>query len=158
MNPTDNKRALGQKPNRRQTAIKTNAGQGYWRMYKSLDLDEFVFVNVFSLTLLDPDLIIVVLWQISANVTVLGHPQKQCWLRSTFFFQRCLFIKNPDASSTTRIHIFKMSDRYMTALWVSHCCIKAHGPLTRYVKLRVAHALGMPRTFSQPPNLRGTAS
>ena len=26
-----------------------------------------------------------------------------------------------------------------------------HGPLTRYVKLRVAHAPGMPGTFSPPP-------
>ena len=26
-----------------------------------------------------------------------------------------------------------------------------HGPLARYVKLRVAHALGMPGTFSSPP-------
>ena len=26
-----------------------------------------------------------------------------------------------------------------------------HGPLTRYVKLRVAHATGMPGTFSPPP-------
>ena len=28
-----------------------------------------------------------------------------------------------------------------------------HGPLTRYVKLRVAHAPGMPGTFSQPPRV-----
>ena len=28
-----------------------------------------------------------------------------------------------------------------------------HGPLTRYVKLRVAHALGMPGTFSPPPRV-----
>ena len=28
-----------------------------------------------------------------------------------------------------------------------------HGPLTRYVKLRVAHALGMPGTFSPPPQV-----
>ena len=29
-----------------------------------------------------------------------------------------------------------------------------HGPLTRYVKLRVAHAPGMPRTFSTPQHQR----
>ena len=28
-----------------------------------------------------------------------------------------------------------------------------HGPLTRYVKLRVAHAPGMPGTFSPPPRI-----
>ena len=28
---------------------------------------------------------------------------------------------------------------------------EVHGPLTRYVKLRVAHAPGMPGTFSPPP-------
>ena len=27
---------------------------------------------------------------------------------------------------------------------------QTHGPLARYVKLRVAHAPGMPRTFSPP--------
>ena len=33
-----------------------------------------------------------------------------------------------------------------------------HGPLTRYVKLRVAHAPGMPGTFSPPPTSEETAS
>ena len=33
-----------------------------------------------------------------------------------------------------------------------------HGTLTRYVKLRVAHALGMPGTFSPPPTSKETAS
>ena len=33
-----------------------------------------------------------------------------------------------------------------------------HGPLTRYVKLWVAHALGMPGTFSPPPTSEETAS
>ena len=32
-----------------------------------------------------------------------------------------------------------------------------HGPLTRYVKLRVAHAPGMPGTFSPPPISKETA-
>ena len=45
----------------------------------------------------------------------------------------------------------------MTKDWVSSCMrdpltpIVLHGPLTRYVKLWVAHAPGMPGTFSPPP-------
>ena len=31
--------------------------------------------------------------------------------------------------------------------------IISYGPLARYVKLRVAHALGMPGTFSPPPRI-----
>ena len=31
--------------------------------------------------------------------------------------------------------------------------VSIHGPLTRYVKLQVAHAPGMPRTFSPPPRV-----
>ena len=34
----------------------------------------------------------------------------------------------------------------------------SHGPLTRYVKLRVTHVPGMPGTFSPPPTSKGTAS
>ena len=34
--------------------------------------------------------------------------------------------------------------------------IQYHGPLTGYVKLRVAHAPGMPGTFSQPPRISGS--
>ena len=33
-----------------------------------------------------------------------------------------------------------------------------HEPLTRYVKLRVAHAPGMPGTFFPPPTSKETAS
>ena len=33
----------------------------------------------------------------------------------------------------------------------------ASGPLTRYVKLRVTHAPGMPGTFSPPPTLKEAA-
>ena len=32
-------------------------------------------------------------------------------------------------------------------------CITANGPLTRYIKLRVAHAPGMPGTFSPSPRI-----
>ena len=35
------------------------------------------------------------------------------------------------------------------------CC---HGPLTRYVKLRIAHAPGMPGTFPPPQTSKETAS
>ena len=35
--------------------------------------------------------------------------------------------------------------------YVIQCCY--HGPLTRYVKLRVAHVPGMPETFSPPPRV-----
>ena len=42
-----------------------------------------------------------------------------------------------------------------SADWSSVC---THGPLTRYVKLRVAHAPGMPVTFSPPTTLKETAS
>ena len=32
---------------------------------------------------------------------------------------------------------------------------QGHGPLTRYVKLRVAHAMGIPRTFSPTTEFKG---
>ena len=35
---------------------------------------------------------------------------------------------------------------------------RAHGPLTRYVKLRVVHAPGMPGTISQQPTWNEAAS
>ena len=37
-------------------------------------------------------------------------------------------------------------------------CFTGNGPLTRYVKLRVAHAPGMPGTFFPPPTSKETAS
>ena len=39
---------------------------------------------------------------------------------------------------------------------IMYCC--THGPLTRYVKFRVAHASGMPGTFYPPPTSKETAS
>ena len=45
-----------------------------------------------------------------------------------------------------------------TTLLLIACIIDFHGPLTRYVKLRVAHAPGMPGTFSPPPTSKETAS
>ena len=40
--------------------------------------------------------------------------------------------------------------RYYHGKDVTYVC---HGPLTRYVNLWVAHALGMPGTFSPPPRV-----
>ena len=37
-------------------------------------------------------------------------------------------------------------------------CREIYGPLARYVKLRVAHAPGMPGTFSPPPTSKETTS
>ena len=51
------------------------------------------------------------------------------------------------------------------AVWLNHHCgyvmdftenwmlLRNHGPLARYVKFRVAHAPGMPGTFSPPPRV-----
>ena len=44
----------------------------------------------------------------------------------------------------------------LTSLYLIHLSVLdtfVHGPLTRYVKLRVAHAPGMPGTFSPPPRV-----
>ena len=40
---------------------------------------------------------------------------------------------------------------YNTTYDLMRIAVLLHGPLTRYVKLRVAHAPGMPGTFSPPP-------
>ena len=37
--------------------------------------------------------------------------------------------------------------------WCHRHCYHCHGPLARYVKLRVAHAPGIPGTFSPPPQV-----
>ena len=47
--------------------------------------------------------------------------------------------------------------RWNICQFSTHCTwgqIHHHGPLTRYVKLRVAHAPGRPGTFSPPPTSR----
>ena len=38
--------------------------------------------------------------------------------------------------------------------WRRICELETHGPLTRYIKLQVAHAPGMPGTFFSPPTER----
>ena len=44
---------------------------------------------------------------------------------------------------------------YLSGLLHWHCMGQSYnGPLTRYVKLQVAHAPGMPGTFSPPPRVR----
>ena len=45
------------------------------------------------------------------------------------------------------------SGTYLTAHVMSNRAIPFHGPLARYVKSRVAHALGVPGTFSPPPRV-----
>ena len=49
---------------------------------------------------------------------------------------------------------------YGTELYLKHAKTYSarHGPLTRYVKLRVAHAPGMPGTFPSPSKSKETAS
>ena len=53
-----------------------------------------------------------------------------------------------------RKHVFELNgkqDMYLSVPF--HCAVArvGYGPLTRFVKLRVAHAPGMPGTFSPPP-------
>ena len=43
--------------------------------------------------------------------------------------------------------------RYIPLYIPSSSSVKVHGPLTRYAKLRVVHAPGMPGTFSLPPRV-----
>ena len=50
-------------------------------------------------------------------------------------------------------HICKM----LSVCEIVYVC-GSHGPLIRYVKLLVAHAPGMPGTFSPPPTSKETAS
>ena len=59
----------------------------------------------------------------------------------------------------TVFSIIKNGKNTKVQLWISaqtHNDVQAgNGPLTRYVKLRVAHAPGMPGTFSPPPDFKG---
>ena len=80
-------------------------------------------------------------------------------LAKNFKFQRCLqkysnlmwnpifFIHEWSYSPATNKDI-------ITLAGADRCpCIWYHGPLARYANLRVAHALGMPGTFSPPPRV-----
>ena len=65
-----------------------------------------------------------------------------------------LFIENDISVVISRTQIFDHPLR--TDVYITHHSW-AHGPVTRYVKLRVAHAPGMSGTFSPPPNSKETA-
>ena len=68
-----------------------------------------------------------------------------------YFTSKCSVICSPAAP--------QISKRCLTQCWThgSICghnfFLWCHGPLARYVKLRVAHATGMPGTFSLPPRV-----
>ena len=66
------------------------------------------------------------------------------------------------SSQTIKMQILVMAScRQITRHYTSRCwsnSMTPYGPLTRYVKLRVAHAPGMPRTFLPTPNSKETAS
>ena len=53
---------------------------------------------------------------------------------------------------------FVWAKRYTATPFLETLKCFEHGPLARYVKLRVAHAPGMPGTFSPPPISKETAS
>ena len=58
----------------------------------------------------------------------------------------------------TMAYCLTTTSHYLNQCWFTSTIIKVvwhsfHGPLTRYVKLRVAHASGMPGTFSPPPRV-----
>ena len=56
-------------------------------------------------------------------------------------------------------HMKCQSTRYHMNIYVERDRMRSlHGPLTRYVKLRVVHAPGMPGTFSPPTTSTETAS
>ena len=64
-------------------------------------------------------------------------------------------VANPTKHYTTTAKQTKLETRkhlqYIPQ--IMHPVTLSHGPLTRYVKFRVMHAPGMPRTFSLPPRL-----
>ena len=64
-------------------------------------------------------------------------------------FSRLYKITTIILSCIPRLNIYKTP---------SNAIANPHGPLTIYVKLQVAHAPGMPGTFSSPPASKKTAS
>ena len=48
---------------------------------------------------------------------------------------------------------FPIGKQHASFCWAILCHISHHGPLTRYVKLWIAHAPGMSGTFSPPPRV-----
>ena len=61
-------------------------------------------------------------------------------------------LENCWTSNWRVIHYFKHESSVTGISYTRTLNCKIHGPLTRYAKLRVAHAPGMPGTFS-PPSL-----
>ena len=86
------------------------------------------------------------------NLTIATVPAKQPWW--IWINTSCEFIMN-DCMTTTKQSTTKPCAYflgYTVRLWCHNAfdsnIRSCHGPLTRYVKLRVAHAPGMPGTFS----------
>ena len=73
---------------------------------------------------------------------------------STLVVGTCLLSR----SFLRRLLIYGHTRVYDTCMVVAHTGLLNYGPLTRYVKLRVAHAPGMPGKFSPPPTSKETAS
>ena len=64
-----------------------------------------------------------------------------------FWWPLCKFVTVPlPCGNLHWIYRESVSYRFVRKVW-------AHGPLTRYVKLRIVHAPGMPGTFSPPPRV-----
>ena len=47
----------------------------------------------------------------------------------------------------------ELSGWSMWSKWAAEILAAGHGPLARYLRLRVAHAPAMPETFSPPPRV-----
>ena len=74
--------------------------------------------------------------------------------QSSALLSRC---DDTDGQTCGPPHIISEMRSAFQLPWVIMTCGKMlHGPLTRCVKLRVAHAPGMPGTFSPPPRIGGT--
>ena len=77
------------------------------------------------------------------------------------YFLRVYFVRNRVTDVINMLWLFQVS--YDGIEWgdllrmVSATSIITHRPLARYVKLRVAHAPGMPGTFSPPPRVSNPA-
>ena len=54
--------------------------------------------------------------------------------------------------------MYPQTDEFFKTCWYDQLIESQHRPLTRYGNLRVAHAVGIPGTFSPPPTSRKTAS
>ena len=53
---------------------------------------------------------------------------------------------------------FNVANFVVTGGTTEYICVTTYGPLTRYIKFRVAHAPGMPGTFSPPLTSKEIAS